>query len=136
MRLFRRSKSPPSAPVIRHLTLYVSYHRKGLTMSTATLKWTPPSTRVDGSPLLPTDIASTDIFDTPPSGPAVKIGSVPGPANIFTTDVLTVGLHQFSAVVTDTSGHVSAASNMATVTVVPTLANPSAIADLSATLNP
>lgn len=132
----RRHKSPPEAPIIRHLSLNTSYHRKGLTMSTATLKWTPPSTRLDGTALAPADIAQTEIFDAPASGPAVSIGKVPGPANVFTTDLLTVGLHQFTAVVTDTGGHVSAASNIATATIVPTVANPSPITDLSATINP
>jgi hypothetical protein len=102
-----------------------------IAMSTATLTWTLPTTRVDGSPLAATDIASIDIFD---SGAA--IGNAPGAATTFTTGVLTVGAHGFTVVVNDTTGHQSAPSNVASVTVAPTLAVPSAVTDLAAVLNP
>lgn len=102
-------------------------------MSTATLKWTNPTTRTDGTPLAATDIASTDIFDS--ASPGGPIGTVPGGATTFTTDTLSVGDHAFTVVVQDTTGHRSAPSNGATVTVPATLANPSPVADLAATLN-
>lgn len=105
-------------------------------MATATLKWTNPTTRTDGTALAPTDIASVDIFDSASSNPAIPIGNVIGAANTFTTGVLTVGDHVFTVVVNDTTGHKSGLSNAVTVTVAATLAPPSAVADLSATLNP
>jgi large repetitive protein len=105
-------------------------------MATATLKWTAPTTRTDGTPLSPDTIASTDIFDSNSVTPLVPIGTVLGAAITFVTGVLTVGVHNFTVVVTDTSGHVSAASNVASVTVPATLANPSAVTDLTAVLNP
>ena len=105
-------------------------------MSTATLTWTAPTTRTDGTALPPDQIASADIFDSSSSTPTVAIGTVTGAAGSFTTGVLTVGVHNFTVVTTDTTGHVSAASNVPSVTVAPTLANPSAITDLAETLNP
>lgn len=105
-------------------------------MSTATLTWTDPTTRVDGSPLQPSEIASVALYDSAAPNPAVPIGTVAGGVQTFTTGVLTVGTHSFSAIVTDTTGHQSAASNAASVTVTPTLANPSAIANLAAALSP
>lgn len=106
------------------------------TMSTITLEWTNPTARVDGSALAPTDIASVDIFDTAASNPASPIGSVTGDATSFTTGVLSVGDHTLTAVVNDTTGHKSAASNPFTATIEATLAAPDAIADLSGTVNP
>jgi hypothetical protein len=129
----RRRRAPPRPPTIHRLDLIIRYRRNS-TVSTATLNWTVPTTRIDGSPLLATDIASIDIFDSA-SGKS-PIGNVLGAATSFTTGTLSVGVHDFTAVVNDTSGHVSAASNTAAVTVAATLAAPSAISDLAATLNP
>lgn len=100
----------------------------------AALKWTNPTTRVDGSPLAAADIASVDIFDT--ASPGAPIGTVTGGGNTFVTGVLSVGDHNFTAVVTDTAGHKSDPSNVASGTVVATLANPAAISDLSVVLSP
>jgi hypothetical protein len=102
-------------------------------MSTATLKWTVPTTRVDGSPLDPADVASIDIFDTDMTTP---IANVPGAGTTFTTGVLAVGVHNFSVVVNDTTGHKSAPSNAASLTIAATQAAPSAVTDLTATENP
>ena len=100
-------------------------------MAAATLTWTPPTTRTDGSALAPTDIASANIFDA-----GTPIGSVTGATGTFTTGVLTVGTHAFTVETIDTTGHVSAMSNVANVTVVAVLASPAAITNLAATLNP
>ena len=105
-------------------------------MATATLTWTVPTTRTDGSALTPDMIASIDIFDSAAPDSSVPIGSTKGAQTTFTTDILTVGVHNFDVVVNDTSGHASSASNIASVTVVATLAAPSAVTDLAATLNP
>ena len=104
-------------------------------MANATLNWTNPTTRVDGSPLEAADIASIDVFDTGASDPATPVASLQGAATTLTTDTLTVGNHVFTVVVNDTTGHKSAPSNGAAITVPATLAAPSAVADLAATLN-
>ena len=106
-------------------------------MSTATLTWTPPTTRTDGSTLPPDQIAGADIFDTaslPTPGGSPPIGSVIGATGTFMTGVLSVGPHGFTVVTRDTTGHSSAASNIASVTVPATQANPSAVTDLAAML--
>lgn len=105
-------------------------------MATATLKWTDPTTRVDGSVLAAADIARVDIKDANASDPNAVIGTVAGGVQTFTTGTLDVGTHTFFAYVVDVQGHSSAASNAAQVTVASTLANPAAISDLAATLNP
>ena len=105
-------------------------------MATATLTWTDPTTRVDGSALAPTDIKRVDIYDANSTTPNTPIGSVAGGVQKFTTGVLDVGQHSFFVYTVDTTGHSSAASNAATVTVEAVLANPAAITNLAATLNP
>ncbi len=107
---------------------------KGTKMSTATLTWTPPTTRTDGTPLTPDQIANATIFDDAATPP--MIGTVTGAASTFMTPVLSVGIHNFTVVTNDTTGHSSAPSNVASVTVVATLANPASITDLAAVLNP
>lgn len=131
----RHSDAPPAAPRITRLIHRIDYHRRA-TVSTATLTWTPPTTRTDGTVLPPDQIAGADIFDSASSTPAVAIGSVDGAAKSFSTGVLAVGVHNFTVVTRDTTGHSSAASNMATITVPATLANPAAVTDLAATLVP
>lgn len=129
-------RAPPQAAFIRCLTLHQHYHHRRPTVATAFLSWTEPTTRTDGSPLAPADVLSTDIFDSTSLTPLVPIGTVQGAANAFVTGVLSVGPHNFTVVVNDTTGHASASSNVASVTVAPTLANPAAVSDLAAVLNP
>jgi hypothetical protein len=105
-------------------------------VTTATMKWTDPTTRVDGTALAPAEIASIDIFDSAASNPAVPIGNVPGGTGMFTTGVLSVGDHTFSFVVNDTTGHKSASAAASPVTVPATLANPSPVSAITVTLNP
>lgn len=100
-------------------------------MTTATLTWSLPTTRIDGTPLAHTDIASVAIFDG-----AEQIGTVSGAGTTFTTGALSVGDHSFAVQIADTSGHLSAMSNAAAITVAAVLANPSAVTDLAVTLNP
>ncbi|HYT43892.1 MAG TPA: hypothetical protein VEP90_16250, partial [Methylomirabilota bacterium] len=107
-----------------------------LNMATATLTWTLPTTRTDGSVLNTSDIASVSVFDVSTEDPSHHmIGTAIGPATTFTTDTLTVGFHNFTVGVVDTAGHVSADSNVASVEVKFTLADPSPAADLTAVLN-
>jgi hypothetical protein len=104
-------------------------------VSTATVTWVAPTARVDGSPLAAADIASYAVFDD--ASPGAPIGSVPGSAVSFTTGALTVGTHNFTVTVTDSTGHTSAPSApAATVTVPATLANPMPPSNVTATLNP
>lgn len=144
----RRHHPPPchhshAAPVAARITdvyLHIRYrHFGGLHVTTATIAGTTPTTRTDGTPLALTDIASIDVFDDigDGNGPQ-KIGSLPNPAQTFsfTTGVLAAGkTHSFDVVVNDVQGHSSAISNIAQVQVPATLAAPSAVADLTATLN-
>lgn len=112
------------------------YWKRNAYVSTATLSWSLPTTRTDGSALNANEIASFDIFDSSSPTPAVAIGNAPGPATGFTTPVLSVGNHGFTVVLNDTTGHTSAPSNVAAITVAPTLAAPSAVSNLAASLNP
>lgn len=107
-------------------------------MSTATLTWTNPLTRTDGSTIALTDTLSVGIFDSASQTPTIAIGTVtgaPGASGTFTTTALAVGTHNFTAVVTDSEGNSSAVSNVASVVVTGTLAPPAAISNLLATLN-
>lgn len=104
-------------------------------MSRAQLAFDLPTTRTDGSELSPDDIASVDVFDDVGDGNgSQKIGSVTGAGTSFATVTLAVGNHSFSVVVNDTTGHKSAPSNVAALSVPATLAAPSAVTDLTATL--
>lgn len=105
-------------------------------MATATLSWTNPTSRTDGVALSPDEIASVDIFDSAETDPTQPIGRVPGAGTSFTTGLLTVGTHGFTAVVNDVNGHKSAPSNSAVAIIEATQANPAAITDLSVVVNP
>ena len=106
-------------------------------MATANLGWTLPVARTDTTALAPQDIASVDVFDDLGDGKGAQlIGSASGAATSFATPVLSVGTHRFTVVVNDTTGHKSAPSNVAQLTVPATLAAPNAVSDLSATLVP
>jgi len=136
----RPTNSPPKAAHIDCLDLHIHYEKwSHAIMSTATLNWTVPTLRVDGSPLTPDQVLEIDIFDSPDTtaNPPINnlIGTVPGAGSTFTTQVLDVGVHNFTVVVRDTTGHSSAPSNVASVTVPATQANPAAVTDLTAILN-
>jgi hypothetical protein len=132
-----RSKAPPFPAFIRRLDLHIRYQpRSNQAMATATLTWTPPTSRTDGTALPPDQIAGADVFDSASLTPTVPVGSVSGASGSFTTDILAVGVHNFTVITRDTTGHSSAASNMASATVPAVLANPSAVTDLAAVLNP
>ncbi len=127
IKLFNIFKSPPRKPT--HLKVK-------LNMATATLTWTLPTTRTDGSVLNTSDIASVSVFDVSTEDPSHHmIGTATGPATTFTTDTLTVGFHNFTVGVVDTAGHVSADSNVASVEVKAPLADPSPATGLTAVLN-
>ncbi len=120
-------KSPPRKPT--HL-------KAKLHMATATLSWTLPTTRTDGSVLNTSDISSVSIFDVSTEDPSHHtIGSATGAATNFTTGTLSVGFHNFTVGVVDTAGHVSADSNVASVEVKSTLADPSPATGLTAVIN-
>jgi hypothetical protein len=97
-------------------------------MATATLTWTPPTKRTDGTALAPDQIAGTHVFDG-----TNEIGTAPSAAATFTTPTLPPGDHSFTVVVHDATGGVSAASNAAAL-VVPE-SPPAPVTDLAAVLN-
>lgn len=104
-------------------------------MSRAQLSFDLPTTRTDGSELSQDEIASTDVFDDVGDGNGPqKIGSITGAGTSFATGTLAVGNHAFTVVVNDTTGHKSAPSNVAALSVAATLAAPSAVQNLTATL--
>jgi hypothetical protein len=140
----RRRNQPPMPARIKRLTLRLHYlspktgvnalSNNGITMATASLTWTVPTLRTDGTPLAPTEVAGADVYDTASTTPTVPIGSVTGALGGFVTGLLAVGPHVFTVVTRDTTGHASAPSNAVSVTVPPTLANPAAVSDLAAVL--
>jgi hypothetical protein len=122
--------SPPVPAHIYALDVHIRYHRnrRRHTVATVTLTWTAPTTRVDGSPLAPEQIAGTHIFDG-----TSEIGAAQGAANTFTTGVLPAGEQVFTVVVHDTDGNASAPSNAAAATIAS--AAPAAVSDLKVTVN-
>ncbi len=100
-------------------------------MATATLNWTLPTTRTDGTALAATEIASVNIMDSD-SGVPGPIAVAPGAVTTFTTPSLAGGPHHFSVSVNDTGGVVSGPSNAVLVTV----AAPSPPTNLTVILNP
>lgn len=139
------SDAPPFAGIITDAFLHVRYerhphHHGVLSMSSAKLAGTTPIARLDGTPLALAEIASLDFFDDVGDGNGPKlIGSLPTPGATFefvTSGVLSVGNHNFTFVVNDTTGHKSAPSNTAQLAVPATLAAPAAGTDLTATLIP
>ena len=84
-------------------------------MSTATISWILPTTRANGDPLTPGEIAYIDIFNVIPatiSSPSssMLLGTVAGTATSFTTPTLPPGDYTFSIMVNDTEGRHSAAA--------------------------
>lgn len=111
-------------------------------MTTATLKWTNPTSRKNGETLDPSDIAQVEVFDDVGNGEGPKlIGAPTGAATNFTTFTdapLAPGPHAFTVVVVTTNGKRSAPSNVAEVDVPstePVSDEPVAVSDLSVTLN-
>lgn len=104
-------------------------------MSTATINIVLATTRKDDSPLTPDQIAGTDVYDSASTTPTVPIGTVAGAGTSFTTGVLSVGAHGFTAITRDTTGHSSVMSNVASVDVPATLADPNP-PTITAVLNP
>jgi hypothetical protein len=101
-------------------------------MATATINFVNPTTRVDGSALDPSQIASVDVFD---SMATIKITTITAPIFSYTTGLLTPGVHNFTAVWNDYGGNSSAPSASASVTVPAPIANPSP-GTITAVLNP
>ena len=98
------------------------------------LTWTPPTTRVDGSALAPTQIGAVTIYDSA-SGTPVAIGTVTGAVGTFQTPQLTPGSsHSYTVVTCDTQSPpvCSAPSNtFAYMVPTPPLAAPAAVTDLT-----
>jgi hypothetical protein len=106
-------------------------------MTTATINWTLPTQRTDGTPLAPTDLASTEIFDSVNGAAATLIATVPTPATMLTTPSLVPGTHVFTLSAVDTAGTVGVASTPVSETVpTPALAPPAAITGVTVVLNP
>lgn len=101
-------------------------------MSTATLRWDTPTTRVNTDPLAPADIAGFDVYDGS-IGPSTKIGTAM--SSPFTTPQLAPGDHIFSVVVRTVTGAVSTPlSGNINIPAVESPPNP--ITNLVITVNP
>jgi hypothetical protein len=102
-------------------------------MARATLNWTLPTTRVDGAALAQGDIDFTDISMSADGGanfsPPIQVPA--DAAQTFVVDDLVGGTYIFRAVVQDTQGRRSANADQ---TADVTIADPSAIADLTVTV--
>jgi hypothetical protein len=108
----------------------------GSVFPTATLRWTVPTVRADGTLLPAAEVAGADVYDTPTPQPSMApIGSVVGTVGTFVTGPLKPGIHTFTVMTRDTAGNKSPTSNDATCTIRPA-APPAAITDLTVTINP
>ena len=118
----RGSHSSPAAPHQR-VRLHHFYHRKGnVNMTTATITDVLPTTRLDGSPLAETDIASitfqkASLAGSPPVlGDPVVLQTNTANAGGLTPDQLTfvdtnpLPGDSYTSFVTDVQGHIGAAS--------------------------
>jgi kumamolisin len=94
----------------------------------ASLRWTVPSVRTDGTPLPAAQVAGADVYDN-----ATLVGSVTGAIGTFVTGTLTPGSHTFTVITRDTAGSRSAPSNGAIGVNEP--APPTAITDLTVMIN-
>ncbi len=102
-------------------------------MSTATITWTDPIKRTDGTDIAP-DTFHINIFDDASPTPTTPIGSVPGGAQTFTTGSLSFGVHNFTLTAVDSEGDTSAATPPVAVSV--TIAAPLPPTNVAATINP
>lgn len=101
-------------------------------MTIATITWTDPTTRTDGSAIAP-DSLTINIFDTssallgnPP------IGSVKGGVQTFSTPVLNPGVHAFVLDAVDSEGDTSVMTVPVSVTVG--FSNPNPPSNVAVTL--
>lgn len=103
-------------------------------MLTATLTWDLPTTRKDGSPLAPTDIAKVTVVSSEnPSSPI----DLPADAVTFTTGDISAqpGEHDYTVTVTDTQGNASTGVTASVIVPPVTVALPSPVTNLVAVLN-
>lgn len=120
------------------IAMLIAIGTQGASAQTATLTWSNPATRVDGTALALIDIASVELYDSG-SDPTVPVSSLPPSSTSAMTVTMPIapGNHSFTVVVTDKAGNRSAPSNAAAVTVpAPAqLAAPSAVTNLAVTLS-
>jgi hypothetical protein len=104
--------------------------------ATATLTWSAPTARTDGSPIVGALTFQVWDVETPvgaPANPPLMLGAGVSP---YTTLTLDPGAHSFYIIACEAGGACSAQSNTAAVTVAPAPpAPPNAITDLSANVN-
>jgi len=71
-------------------------------MKNVLLSWTLPTTRVDGSPLAPAEIAGTEVFIRVEGAPDfVLLATVPAPQTSLRQTELDSGTYEFRVVVVD-----------------------------------
>jgi hypothetical protein len=101
-------------------------------VTTATLIWTDPTKRVDGTNIAP-DTFTVALFDSASPTPNTPIGTVAQGVQTFTTGPLSAGVHTFSTVVSDSEGDASVPETASPVTV--TIAAPNPTTGLAVALN-
>ena len=105
--------------------------------NTINLAWVLPTTRTDGTPLAPADIAHTDVSVSDNSGSTWNVvASVAAPDSALVVPGFAPGTFQFKLVVVDKqTPPKSSADALATVTVnAPALAAPSPATSITATV--
>jgi hypothetical protein len=107
--------------VITNTTGAVTTSKAQLTVAidrTAKLSWTPPATRVNGTALAATEIASYRVYHSTEDGTIEKTYDVAAGQNDYELANLVSGNHFFAITAIDTKGYESDLSNMANKQVV------------------
>ena len=104
----------------------------------AKLTWTDPTTRVNGSPLAPSEIAEVNVYMLlDGSGTAQKLGSVGAGVQTFTSEDQPPGSeHDYYVNVTDTGGRIGDNSPAVRLAIPAELEKPSAVSNLTVELAP
>lgn len=86
--------------------------------TSATISWTPPSAREDGTPLASTDIAGYNLYHSDTDGASMtKIATLSAADLSYVVTELTAGTHFFAATTVDTNGVESALPTPTTTTI-------------------
>ena len=83
-------------------------------MATATINFSLPVTRIDGSSLSASEIAHVEILNASFQIGPFEIGSASA-VTTYITGILSAGRHEFAVRVVDRNGNASAPSNVAAV---------------------
>lgn len=133
----RHRKSRPSPP--SEVSIRLSHHHHRGNEMKATITWSDPTERADGTPLAASEIAFIEVFQSSDNGNSyASIGHAAAGQQSFTTDDLPAGgtyLFKLETDDTQTPAAVSADSSVVSVSVAPpALAAPNAPSNVAASL--